>query len=121
MAIRNNERLWTTYIVKDSPTYCITSNNDRSTYYLYEYKDNEFVKTIHKSDNPMELEKFIKNEKVVENKSVTEHKSTKETKNESVKETTKSTTKTRQTKTTTKSKLLKESVNTKSTKKGSLF
>ncbi len=109
MAIKNNEILWVTYINNEQITHCITSNKDRSAYYLYEYVNNDFVKTNYKSEEPMELEQFI------------EHKQANTAKSETVKEITKpKTTTTKNSKTTYKSKLLKESTTTKR-KKGSLF
>lgn len=102
MAIKNNEILWVTYTVNNENIYCITSNKDRTYYYLYEYKNNDFLKTECKSDNPIELEKLICN-KDISNK----YNSNKPT--------------------NSKKKLLKESVSNKtktnktSTKKGSLF
>ena len=37
MAVKTNEILWVTYINDEQITHCITSNKDRSVYYLYEY------------------------------------------------------------------------------------
>lgn len=110
MAVKNNETLWVTYVHNEQITYCITSNKDRSAYYLYEYINNDFVKTNHKAEEPMELEQFI------------EHKQANTTKSETVKETTKpKTTTTKNSKTTSKSKLLKESTTSTKRKKGILF
>ena len=110
MAIKNNEILWVTYVKDEQITHCITSNKDRSAYYLYEYINNDFVKTVHKAEEPMELEQFI------------EHKQANTTKFETVKETTKpKTTTTKNPKTISKSKLLKESITSTKRKKGSLF
>lgn len=104
MAVKNNETLWVTYVHNERITHCITSNKDRSAYYLYEYVNNDFVKTAHKAEEPTELEQFI------------EHKQTNTAKSKSkvVNETTKP-------KTTSKPKILKESVTPTKRKKGSLF
>ena len=47
MAVKTNEILWVTYISNEQITHCITSNKDRSVYYLYEYTNDDFVKTTH--------------------------------------------------------------------------
>ena len=110
MAVKTNEILWVTYISNEQITHCITSNKDRSVYYLYEYTNNDFVKTTHKAEEPIELEQFIK------------HKQTNTTKPKTIKETSKlKTTTNKNSKTTSKPKLLKESVTSTKRKKGSLF
>lgn len=110
MAVKTNEILWVTYISNEQITHCITSNKDRSVYYLYEYTNDDFVKTTHKAEEPIELEQFI------------EHKQTNTTKPKTVKETSKlKTTTNKNSKTTSKPKLLKESVTHTKRKKGSLF
>lgn len=110
MAVKNNETLWVTYVHNEQITYCITSNKDRSIYYLYEYTNDDFVKTTHKAEEPIELEQFI------------EYKQTNTTKPKTLKETSKlKTTTNKNSKTTSKPKLLKESVTHTKRKKGSLF
>ena len=110
MAVKTNEILWVTYINDEQITHCITSNKDRSVYYLYEYTNDDFVKTTHKAEEPIELEQFIK------------HKQTNTTKPKTIKETSKlKTTTNKNSKTTSKPKLLKESVTPTKRKKGSLF
>lgn len=55
-----NETLWVQYMSKGQVTHIVTSSKFRDKYYLYEIKDGLPVKTKHKSDNPLDLEKYIK-------------------------------------------------------------
>lgn len=44
----------------DKPTHYITTNYIRDTYFLYEVKDNQIIKTKRKSNNPTDLYKYMK-------------------------------------------------------------
>lgn len=46
----------------DKPTHYITTNYIRDTYFLYEVKDNQIIKTKRKSNNPTDLYKYMKME-----------------------------------------------------------
>ena len=55
-----NEKIWLTQITS-TKTYIITSTNLRDTYFLYEVVDGKPVKTKYKNENPIELNKYMKN------------------------------------------------------------
>lgn len=55
-----NETIWVQYLHNEIPIYAITSTKIRDCYYLYEVKDNKLIKTKYKSNDPTELEAFIK-------------------------------------------------------------
>ena len=55
----SNETLWLTRISDSGKTLLITSNKDRSTYFIYEQTDSGLEK-LGKGLNPLELErKFV--------------------------------------------------------------
>ena len=61
--IKPKETVWVTYFdIKHIPTYCITSDAFRSTYFLYEYNsdNNEWIKTNKKDENPLNLSDIVK-------------------------------------------------------------
>ena len=61
MTTPKNETLWVQYIAPDGTvTHIITSDKHRDTYKLYKIVDNKPVYTKHKSDNPLDLDKYIK-------------------------------------------------------------
>lgn len=60
LKIPNNEILWVTYIINGKPAYAITSTKIRDVYYLYRVKEDELIKTNRKSENPNDLEKYVK-------------------------------------------------------------
>ncbi len=61
MTSPKNETLWVQYIAPDGTvTHIITSDKHRDTYKLYKIVDNKPVYTKHKSDNPLDLDKYIK-------------------------------------------------------------
>lgn len=70
-SISKNEIIWVKYITHNSDSdsnsdiikYIITSDKNRTIYFLYEYsiKDNKYIKTNHQSNDPTKLEqKYIK-------------------------------------------------------------
>lgn len=67
--IKSKETIWVTFFDENhNPKYCETSNMYRDSYFLYEYNSDkqEWEKTTHKSDNPLELRKHLKFKAVVE-------------------------------------------------------
>jgi len=69
-SISKNEIIWVKYITHNSDSdlnsdiikYIITSDKNRTVYFLYEYsiKDNKYIKTNHQSNDPTKLEqKYI--------------------------------------------------------------
>lgn len=61
MTIPKNETLWVRYLdLSGAVTHIITSDKHRDTYKLYKIVDNKPVYTKHKSDNPLDLDKFRK-------------------------------------------------------------
>ncbi len=58
--IPENEQIWVQFVHKDEITHIITSTKLRDFYYLYQVKNNKLIKTKHKSENPIDLEKYIK-------------------------------------------------------------
>ena len=70
-SISKNEIIWVKYMIHNSNPnsnsdiikYIITSDKNRTVYFLYEYsiKDNKYIKTNHQSNDPTKLEqKYIK-------------------------------------------------------------
>ena len=59
MKIPSNEKLWLTITSESNKTYIVTSNKDRSTYFLYLVNEDKLEK-VGKGKNPPELEKLIK-------------------------------------------------------------
>lgn len=57
-----NEIIWAQYLHNGVPVYAITSTKLRDVYYLSEVKDNKLIKTKYKSNDPTELEQYIKYE-----------------------------------------------------------
>ena len=55
--MNKSEKLWVTYTVQDEK-YFITSNADRTTYYLYHQMDGKTEK-IARAKSPVDLEKRI--------------------------------------------------------------
>ena len=58
-----SEILWVQYIINNFPLYIMTSDRNRTIYYLYKYseKDNKYIKTNHQSQDPIKLEeKYVK-------------------------------------------------------------
>ena len=60
ITIPDNEALWVQYIEDNSVKYIITSNIYRTEYYLYKVTDNKLKKTKYQSDNPLDLERYVK-------------------------------------------------------------
>lgn len=58
--ITKGERIVLTYVVDGIDRYIISHNLIKGLYYLYEVKDREYIKTSHKGENPIELEKYMK-------------------------------------------------------------
>lgn len=59
--IKSGEIRWESYVGKNGEiTHTVTSNKERTLYYLYEVKNGVATKTAHKSRNPNDLEKFVK-------------------------------------------------------------
>lgn len=61
--IVKSEILWVQYIINNFPLYIMTSDKNRTIYYLYKYseKDNKYIKTNHQSQDPIKLEeKYVK-------------------------------------------------------------
>lgn len=61
--IVKSEVLWVQYIINNFPLYIMTSDKNRTIYYLYKYseKDNKYIKTNHQSQDPVKLEeKYVK-------------------------------------------------------------
>lgn len=56
--ISKTEKIWVTYQTDDGDTYYITSNRDRSMYFLYKRDEDKVVK-LGKSKNPKSLEETI--------------------------------------------------------------
>ena len=59
MKIPSNEKLWLTITSESNKTYIVTSNKDRSTYFLYLVNEDKLEK-VGKGKNPPEVEKLIK-------------------------------------------------------------
>ena len=61
-AIPYKERLWVQIFKEGSsePSYLITSDLMRTTYFLYEVVDGKPIKTKYKAANPTELEKYAR-------------------------------------------------------------
>lgn len=58
--VPKNEILWVQYWHKNKVIYVITSTRMRDTYFLYKVEnEDKLIKTRHKSNNPLDLEKFI--------------------------------------------------------------
>lgn len=57
--IPKSETLWVQYMNKGNVTHFITSNTYRDKYFLYEVNDGQIIKTKHKADNPLDLEKYL--------------------------------------------------------------
>lgn len=56
ITIPKNETLWVTYLTsKGETSYIITSNKDRSNYFLYKVDDSGKLEKIAKSPTPQEL------------------------------------------------------------------
>lgn len=55
-----NEIIWVTYLMDSKPAYAITSTKIRDIYYLYKVENEKLVKTNHKAENPIDLERYIK-------------------------------------------------------------
>ena len=60
ITIPDKETLWVQYIEDNSVKYVITSNIYRTEYYLYKVTDNKPKKTKYQSDNPLDLERYVK-------------------------------------------------------------
>ena len=60
LIIPKDETLWVQYIEDNSVKYIITSNLYRTEYYLYKVADNKPKKTKYQSDNPLDLERYVK-------------------------------------------------------------
>ena len=60
LIIPKDETLWVQYIEDNSVKYIITSNIYRTEYYLYKVTDNKLKKTKYQSDNPLDLERYVK-------------------------------------------------------------
>lgn len=60
MEAPKNETIWVVYIIDDKPGYVITSTRSREVYFLYKVEDEKLIKTKHKAENPMDLEKYVK-------------------------------------------------------------
>lgn len=60
ITIPDKETLWVQYIEDNSVKYIITSNIYRTEYYLYKVTDNKLKKTKYQSDNPLDLERYVK-------------------------------------------------------------
>jgi restriction endonuclease S subunit len=59
--IPKNETLWETITSKSGKTYIVTSNKERSTYFLYLVSDNSISK-VAKGSTPPDLMKHIDKE-----------------------------------------------------------
>lgn len=72
MKIPKAEIQWTQYQKEDgTPTHIMTSNEPRTLYYLYEIKNNDYVK-LGKAKSPIELEeKFLNHSKTKSKKGAT--------------------------------------------------
>ena len=53
------EIIWVQYVNNGAITHFITSTKMRDYYYLYKIVNDKVVKTKYKSNNPMQLEKYI--------------------------------------------------------------
>ena len=60
ITIPDKETLWVQYIEDNSVKYIITSNIYRTEYYLYKVAGNKPKKTKYQSDNPLDLERYVK-------------------------------------------------------------
>lgn len=58
--IKSGEIRWVSYLKDGKITHTVTSNKERTLFYLYEVKNGVATKTAHKSRNPNDLEKFVK-------------------------------------------------------------
>ncbi|MBQ2396912.1 MAG: hypothetical protein II304_07770 [Bacteroidales bacterium] len=59
--IPKEEMLWLQYKnINGTLTYLITSNIFRTEYYLYKVTNNKPKKTKYKAENPLDLNKYIK-------------------------------------------------------------
>lgn len=73
--IVKSEILWVQYIINNFPLYIMTSDRNRTIYYLYKYseKDNKYIKTNHQSQDPIKLEeKYVKynSSEIIKSKSI---------------------------------------------------
>lgn len=61
-AISHRERLWVQIFKEGAkePSYLITSDLMRMTYFLYKVEKGKLIKTKYKSTDPTELEKYAK-------------------------------------------------------------
>lgn len=57
--IDKNERICLDYETRSGNRYLITSDKNRSNYFLYTIGDNKAIKTKKTADNPIELERHI--------------------------------------------------------------
>lgn len=60
--IKPKEIIWVTrFDINHNLTFCVTSDNRREMYYLYEYNTdkNEWIKTTHKSETPEAFEEIL--------------------------------------------------------------
>ena len=60
LIIPKDEMLWVQYMENAAIKYIITSNIYRTEYYLYKVADNKPKKTKYQSDNPLDLERYVK-------------------------------------------------------------
>lgn len=60
LIIPKDEMLWVQYIENVAIKYIITSNLYRTEYYLYKIVNNKPKKTKYQSDNPLDLERYVK-------------------------------------------------------------
>ena len=60
LLIPKEEILWVRYTENDVVKYIITSNLYRTEYYLYKMTNNKPKKSKYKSDNPLDLEQYVK-------------------------------------------------------------
>lgn len=56
----DKEIIWLTYLVDNQPKYYVTSTTLRDMYYLYKNVENTISKTKYKSQNPIDLYKYMK-------------------------------------------------------------
>jgi len=57
--IDKNERIFLDYETRSGNRYLITSDKNRSDYFLYKIENNKAIKTKKTADNPIKLERYI--------------------------------------------------------------
>ena len=60
LKIPKNEKLWVTHTLNGIEKYVITSNKERSAYFLYEVNSDGTLNKICKGDAPTDFDKKIK-------------------------------------------------------------